>query len=99
VGQVRQLQLLLPLDFAPRLLLLKPYPVLGIHPVPTSPLPAGDCFTAAFAVALLLEGRSHQEAMRFASSAAALCIQVEGAMPSMPSRQQVDAALAAASAS
>ena len=90
---------LLPLDFAPRLLLLKPCPVLGIHPVPTSPLPAGDCFTAAFAVALLLEGRSHQEAMRFASSAAALCIQVEGAMPSMPSRQQVDAALAAASAS
>ena len=60
---------------------------------------AGDCFTAAFAVALLLEGHSYQEAMRFASSAAALCIQVEGAMPSMPSRHQVDAALAAASAS
>lgn len=55
---------------------------------------AGDCFTAAFAVALL-EGRPHQEAMRFASAAAALCIQVAGAMPSMPSRQDVDAALAA----
>lgn len=38
-------------------------------------MPAGDCFTAAFAVALL-EGRPHQEAMRFASAAAALCIQV-----------------------
>lgn len=38
-------------------------------------LGAGDCFTAAFAVALL-EGKSHQEAMRFASAAAALCIQV-----------------------
>jgi ribokinase len=50
-------------------------------------------------VALLLEGRSHQEAMHFASFAAALCIQVEGAMPSMPSRQQVEAALADASPS
>jgi ribokinase len=59
--------------------------------------PAGDCFTAAFAVALL-EGRPHREAMLFASAAAALCIQVAGAMPSMPSRQAVDAALAAAAA-
>ncbi|EFN51579.1 hypothetical protein CHLNCDRAFT_140074 [Chlorella variabilis] len=56
---------------------------------------AGDCFTAAFAVAVL-EGRPYREAMRFASVAAALCIQVAGAMPSMPSRQQVDAELAAA---
>ncbi|KAL4431479.1 hypothetical protein ABPG75_006735 [Micractinium tetrahymenae] len=55
---------------------------------------AGDCFTAAFAVALL-EGKPYQEAMRFASAAAALCIQVAGAMPSMPSRHDVDAALAA----
>jgi len=44
----------------------------------------------------LLEGRAHQEAMRFASAAAALCIQVAGAMPSMPSRHDVDAALAVA---
>ncbi|PRW20369.1 hypothetical protein C2E21_9039 [Chlorella sorokiniana] len=56
---------------------------------------AGDCFTAAFAVAVL-EGKPYREAMRFATAAAALCIQVEGAMPSMPSRQQVDAQLAAA---
>lgn len=49
---------------------------------------AGDCFTAAFAVAVL-EGKPYREAMRFATAAAALCIQVEGAMPSMPSRQQV----------
>ncbi|PSC74376.1 ribokinase [Micractinium conductrix] len=56
---------------------------------------AGDCFTAAFVVALL-EGRGHAEAMRFATAAAALCIQVAGAMPSMPSRQQVEAELAAA---
>jgi fructose-1-phosphate kinase PfkB-like protein len=56
---------------------------------------AGDCFTAAFAVAIL-EGRPYREAMRFASAAAALCIQAAGAMPSMPSRRQVDAALSAA---
>lgn len=58
---------------------------------------AGDCFTAAFAVGLL-EGQGHQECMRFASAAAALCIKVAGAMPSMPSRQAVDAELAGGSA-
>ena len=119
--------------------------------VPFLPSPPGDCFTAAFVVALL-EGRGHAEAMRFATAAAALCIQasalagawgvaeadysprvstcvpvrcaspcraacacrsshsvlflpspllpllrqVAGAMPSMPSRQQVEAELAAA---
>lgn len=45
---------------------------------PTPALPAGDCFTAAFAVGLL-EGTPYQEAMRFASAAAALCIQVRSA--------------------
>ena len=54
---------------------------------------AGDCFTAAFAVALT-EGLSSAEALRFASAAACICVQRLGAMPSLPSRGEVDALLA-----
>ena len=53
---------------------------------------AGDCFTAAYTVALL-EGRSEGERLRFATAAAALCVQKLGALPSMPSRRAVDALL------
>ncbi|XP_021773927.1 uncharacterized protein LOC110737884 [Chenopodium quinoa] len=49
---------------------------------------AGDTFTAAFAVALV-EGRSKQECLRFAAAAASLCVQVKGAIPSMPDRDSV----------
>ena len=55
---------------------------------------AGDCFTAAFGVALM-EGMPHAEALRFASAAACICVQRMGAMPSLPSRAEVDALLAA----
>ncbi len=75
---------------------------------------AGDCFTAAFAVAVLEHQQSQRSAgnsasdsaargdqaalaqcLRFASAAGALCIQRMGAIPSMPTRAEVDAALAA----
>ncbi|KAL9259717.1 Ribokinase-like protein [Drosera capensis] len=49
---------------------------------------AGDTFTAAFAVALV-EGKSKKECLRFAAAAASLCVQVKGAIPSMPSRNSV----------
>ncbi|KNA17205.1 hypothetical protein SOVF_082120 [Spinacia oleracea] len=49
---------------------------------------AGDTFTAAFAVALI-EGQSKQECLRFAAAAASLCVQVKGAIPSMPDRDSV----------
>lgn len=49
---------------------------------------AGDCFTAAFAVASV-RGLEVKEALQFASTAAALCIQSVGAMSSMPSSEQV----------
>jgi len=49
---------------------------------------AGDCFTAAFAVAML-EGKSDQEAMAWASKAASICIQRRGAIPSMPTRTEM----------
>ncbi|KAK9842005.1 hypothetical protein WJX81_003817 [Elliptochloris bilobata] len=53
---------------------------------------AGDCFTGAYAVALL-EGQAPQAALRFAAAAAALCVQTSGAMPSMPKRESVAALL------
>ncbi|KAI8552383.1 hypothetical protein RHMOL_Rhmol06G0262400 [Rhododendron molle] len=49
---------------------------------------AGDTFTAAFAVALV-EGKSKTECLRFAAAAASLCVQVMGAIPSMPDRKSV----------
>ncbi|PWA46990.1 pfkB-like carbohydrate kinase family protein [Artemisia annua] len=49
---------------------------------------AGDTFTAAYAVALV-EGKSKVECLRFAAAAASLCVQVKGAIPSMPRRKAV----------
>eukprot|EP00892_Ulva_mutabilis_P003290 jgi/Ulvmu1/1332/UM011_0060.1 len=54
---------------------------------------AGDCFTAAFCVATL-RGETPQQAMRYASAAAALCIQTVGAMSSMPADADVRAFMA-----
>ncbi|ESQ35086.1 hypothetical protein EUTSA_v10007918mg [Eutrema salsugineum] len=49
---------------------------------------AGDTFTAAFAVAMV-ESKSREECLRFAAAAASLCVQVKGAIPSMPNRTSV----------
>ncbi|KAF7836599.1 ribokinase isoform X1 [Senna tora] len=49
---------------------------------------AGDTFTAAFAVALV-EGKSRKDCLQFAAAAASLCVQVKGAIPSMPDRKAV----------
>ncbi len=54
---------------------------------------AGDCFTAAYAVAVM-EGLVGAEALRFASAAGCICVQRKGAQPSLPSRAEVDALLA-----
>jgi len=53
---------------------------------------AGDCFRGAFAVAQA-EGKSPKESLRFATAASALCIQVKGAQPSMPTRDKIVALL------
>lgn len=50
---------------------------------------AGDCFTSAYSVAML-EGKSDSEAMEFAGIAASICIQRQGAIPSMPTRAEVE---------
>lgn len=55
---------------------------------------AGDCFNAAFAVALS-EGRPVVEAGRFAATAASLSVTRRGAQPAMPTRADVEAFAAA----
>ena len=53
---------------------------------------AGDAFNAGLAVAFA-EGRSLEEAIRFANAAGALAVTKEGAQPSLPRREEVEAFL------
>ena len=53
---------------------------------------AGDCFNAAFAVALS-EGKSEGEAIIFANTASSICVTRKGAQPSIPLRQEIEDAL------
>jgi ribokinase len=55
---------------------------------------AGDAFTACLTVSLL-EGRPHDEALRRACAAGALAASRPGALPSLPTADEVDAILAA----
>ncbi|HPM81197.1 MAG TPA: ribokinase [Candidatus Anammoximicrobium sp.] len=50
---------------------------------------AGDVFCGALAVALV-ENRRLEQAVRFASAAAAICVTRLGAQPSIPSRQEIE---------
>jgi ribokinase len=68
--------------------------VVPAFPVrPRDATAAGDTFCGALAVALV-EGRSLQDAARFASAAAALAVMRLGAQPSIPQRREIDAFLA-----
>ncbi|GAA5065749.1 ribokinase [Thermocatellispora tengchongensis] len=67
-------------------------PAFAVEAVDTTA--AGDTFVGALAVARG-EGRPPAEALRFASAAAALSVQREGASTSMPARESIDAFLAA----
>ena len=49
---------------------------------------AGDCFRAAFAVALM-EGRPVEECLSFAAAAGCLAVETQGAVPSAPTREAV----------
>jgi ribokinase len=51
---------------------------------------AGDCFTATYTVAML-EGMDEAERLRFACAAAAVCVQRKGALPSMPTADELRA--------
>lgn len=54
---------------------------------------AGDAFNAGFAVALA-EGKAPAEAVRFGCALAGLSVQKPGTAPSMPTRAEIEAALA-----
>jgi sugar phosphate isomerase/epimerase len=56
---------------------------------------AGDAFRAGFAVALV-EGRPLQECLRFAAAAGAVAVSRAGAVPSLPTRHDVERLLALA---
>ncbi|MGD9932479.1 MAG: ribokinase [Dehalococcoidia bacterium] len=63
------------------------FPVEGVDSVG-----AGDCFCAALAVGLV-EGVALPEALRFAAAAAAISVTRPGAVPSYPSRREVESFL------
>lgn len=66
-------------------------PAFSVEAVDTTG--AGDTFCGALAVALA-EGERPEQALRFASAAAALAVTKPGAQPSLPWRKTVDALLA-----
>lgn len=63
-------------------------PAYPVEPVDTTA--AGDSFTAAFAVGIT-KGMSEEEAASFASKVAALVVTKEGAQPSLPMIEEVEA--------
>jgi ribokinase len=66
---------------------VRPLSAIRVQAVDTTA--AGDCFTAAFAVALA-EGVLADDAARFASAAAAISVTRIGAQPSLPTREEAD---------
>ncbi|MFW5832101.1 MAG: ribokinase [Prolixibacteraceae bacterium] len=62
-------------------------PAFNVNAVDTTA--AGDTFCGAYAVANV-EGKSPEEALRFASAAAAISVTRMGAQPSAPTRKEID---------
>jgi ribokinase len=62
-------------------------PAFPVTPIDTTA--AGDVFCGALAAALV-EGKSLPEAVRFASSAAAISVTRMGAQPSVPYREEIE---------
>lgn len=62
-------------------------PCVSIDPV-RDPTAAGDSFVASFCTGVCM-GMSHLQAMKFASYAAAITVNKMGAMPSLPTMEQV----------
>lgn len=50
---------------------------------------AGDCYRGSYVAARYGEGKSVTEAMQWAAAAGSLSVEVEGAMPSMPTRKAI----------
>jgi ribokinase len=62
--------------------------VPAFNVTPVDPTGAGDAFCGAFATALS-EGKSLEQALRFANAAGALAVTVAGAEPSLPNRATI----------
>ena len=52
---------------------------------------AGDCYRGSFVAKRYGEGASVEEAMRWAAAAAACSVEDEGALASMPAREDIEA--------
>ena len=52
---------------------------------------AGDCYRGSFVAKRYGEGASVEEAMRWAAAAAACSVEAEGALTSMPAREDIEA--------
>jgi len=65
----------------------KHYPAKKVNAIDTTA--AGDCFTAAFAVALS-EEKSESDAILFANAAASVTVTRKGAQTSLPTRDETD---------
>ena len=52
---------------------------------------AGDCYRGSFVAKRYGEGATVEEAMRWAAAAAACSVEAEGALTSMPAREDIEA--------
>ena len=51
---------------------------------------AGDCYRGSYVAARYGEGKTVARAMRWAAAAGSLAVEIEGAMPAMPTRRQIE---------
>jgi len=65
------------------------YHILSFPVTPVDPTGAGDAFCGSFAAALS-EGKSVEQALRFANAAGALAVTIAGAEPSLPTRSKIE---------
>jgi ribokinase len=68
------------------------YHIPSFQVTPVDPTGAGDAFCGSFAAALL-EGKTIEQALRFANAAGVLAVTIAGAEPSLPERSKIEAFL------
>jgi len=67
------------------------FPLDTVDEKPVDTTGAGDCYRGSFVAARYGDSKPTFEAMRWASAASSLAVQVKGAMPSMPNRESIEA--------
>lgn len=66
------------------------YPLSTSNRKPKDTTGAGDCYRGSYCAARYGEGKSTADAMKWAAAAGSLSVEVEGAMPSMPTRKAIE---------